>query len=103
MVTLSYATHTLHCKDLSNNHAFPQIYKALTLSVPDVARVQGGNQVRDAEVIKNLDSISTLLGTDLGPSTGTSGIHGLALETSLRSGRYTDDQGKPGDDVWGRL
>ena len=82
MVTLSYATHTLHCKDLSNNHAFPQIYKALTLSVPDVARVQGGNQVRDAEVIKNLDSISTLLGTDLGPSTGLTSSQGQALKTS---------------------
>ena len=76
LATLSYAAHTLCYKKLSRDHVFSLIHKALALSVPDVARVQGGNLVHDAEVTKNLDHISTLFGIDLRPSTGLSGSHG---------------------------
>ena len=74
VATLSYATHTLRCENLSSNRAFRLIYKAPTLSIPDVACVQGGNLARDAEVVKNLDQASTLFGIDLGSSTGLSSI-----------------------------
>ena len=101
VATLSYATHILCCENLSVNPAFPLIYKAPTLTIPDVARVQGANLARDAEVIKDLDQISSLFSIDLGPSTGLSGGQGQALKKSLCPARLNDSQGKVSDDVWG--
>ena len=91
LATLSHATHTLRCKTLSKNCMLPLVYKVPTLSVLDVAPVQWVNLARNVEVIENLNQISTVLVTDLGPITGKSGGHGQALKTSLRSGRYIDD------------
>ena len=61
VATLSYATHTLRCENLSSNHVFPLIYKATTLSIPDVARLQGANLARDAEVVNSLDLLLVCL------------------------------------------
>ena len=91
LATLSHATHTLRCKTLSKNCMLPLVYKVPTLSVLDVAPVQWVNLARNVEVIENLNQISTVLVTDLGPITGKSGGHGQALKTSLCSGRYIDD------------
>ena len=68
--------------------------------------MQGGSLVHDAEVIKNLDTISTLLDIDLVTSTVLSSSQGHALKRSLRPGRYThnsDSQGMPGQDMWGQV
>ena len=103
VATLCYATHTLRCENLSSNRAFPLIYKAPTLSIPDVARVQGANLARDAEVVKNLDLLSVMFGIPPAKSTGLSSEQGQALKTSFRPARYSDDQGNAGDTGWGQV
>ena len=103
LATLCYATHTLRCENLSSNRAFPLIYKAPTLSIPDVARVQGASLARDAEVVKNLDLLSVMFGIPPAKSTGLSGKQVKALTSSLRSARFSDSQGNSGDTEWGRV
>ena len=103
VATLCYATHTLRCENLSSNRAFPLIYKAPTLSIPDVARVQGANLARDAEVVKNLDSLSVMFGIPPAKSTGLSSKQGQALKTSLRPALFSNSLGKVGDNVWVRV
>jgi hypothetical protein len=83
VATLCYATHTLRCENLSSNRAFPLIYKAPTLSIPDVDRVQGANLARDAEVVKNLDLLSVMFGIRPAKNTVLSSEQGQALKTSF--------------------
>jgi len=103
VATLCYATHTLRCENLSSNRAFPLIYKAPTLSIPDVDRVQGANLARDAEVVKNLDLLSVMFGIRPAKNTVLSSKQGQALKTSFRPARYSGRQENSGDTEWGRV
>ena len=103
VATLSYLTHSLRCENLSLNCKFPLIDKALTLGIPDVARVQGANLARNAEVVKNLDSLSVMFGIPPAKSTGLSSEQGQALKTSFHPAHYSHGQGNSGDTEWGRV